>query len=381
MNVKIGEKIKALRKRDDITQEYLAEVLGVTNQAVSKWESENSYPDIEYISPIANFFNVTIDYLFDHDTSGKHKKIEEYCTQYETHKRVNLSLYDERIEIIRHALAEFPAEEMLLIKLAEALFEKWVSNGLRYLHENGYTYPDVKWHKSLDSWEESVKIMEKLLESSIDDSIRSKCRFYLSLIYARTDEKEKLLAIVEKLDPIYYSKESVLNFTLFGEEGIKNNQQYLVLLLGQLGNIFFILPENQYRDSTKPEECSILIDFWKFIFRGDDVIRNNPIGNLYFSKAFYLQKSNPDAAVKALEQSFIYAKMYDEFDIGEDEKTYTSPYVNRLTYSREKLGQRNEVHKLLENLTNGGFDGLRDITTLNVLIKEIEDWVNKGSLN
>ena len=47
MNVKIGEKIKALRKRDDITQEHLAEVLGVTNQAVSKWESGNSYGDVK----------------------------------------------------------------------------------------------------------------------------------------------------------------------------------------------------------------------------------------------------------------------------------------------------------------------------------------------
>ena len=66
MNVKIGIKIKELRKRDNITQELLAEVLGVTNQAISKWESESGYPDIECISSVADFFNVTIDYLFDH---------------------------------------------------------------------------------------------------------------------------------------------------------------------------------------------------------------------------------------------------------------------------------------------------------------------------
>jgi chemotaxis protein CheY-P-specific phosphatase CheC len=66
MNVKIGAKIKELRKRDNITQEQLAEFLGVTNQAISKWESENGYPDIGYISSIADFFNVTIDYLFDY---------------------------------------------------------------------------------------------------------------------------------------------------------------------------------------------------------------------------------------------------------------------------------------------------------------------------
>ena len=78
MNVKIGSKIRELRKRDDITQERLAEAIGVTNQAISKWESETGYPDIEYIAPIADFFNVSIDYLFNHETGDKTKKIEEY---------------------------------------------------------------------------------------------------------------------------------------------------------------------------------------------------------------------------------------------------------------------------------------------------------------
>ena len=381
MYVKIGEKIKALRKRDDITQEYLAEILGVTNQAVSKWESENSYPDIEYISPIANFFNVTIDYLFDHDTAEKQRKIEAYHEQYMKCMYEPL-YYNKQIDIMRNALAEFPAEEALLLHLAQALYGKWCSYGSWTSGEgNG---PDIEKHKSFDSWEEAMKIMEKLLASSTDDAIRSKCRYYLSMIYGRTDEKEKLLAIIEKFDPVYYSKENILHFTLFGEEGIKNNQQYLLSLLGLLGKIFYLLPEPKYKVSNTEvyaEAYKILIDLWKLVFSGDEVIRNNPIGNLYCSTAFYLKKSNPDAAVKALEQSFIYAKMYDEFDIGEDEKTYTSPYVNRLTYSRETLGQRNEVQKLLETLTNGGFDGLREIDSFNVLVKEIEDWVNKSSLN
>ena len=67
MNVKIGAIIKELRKRDNITQERLAESIGVTSQAISKWESENGYPDIELIVPIADFFNVSTDYLFGRD--------------------------------------------------------------------------------------------------------------------------------------------------------------------------------------------------------------------------------------------------------------------------------------------------------------------------
>ena len=43
MNVKIGKQIKILRNRDGVTQDRLAEVLGVTSQAISKWENEISH--------------------------------------------------------------------------------------------------------------------------------------------------------------------------------------------------------------------------------------------------------------------------------------------------------------------------------------------------
>lgn len=77
MNIKIGAKIKELRKDNNITQEQLAEALGVTNQAVSRWESETGYPDIEYIKPIADFFKVTTDYLLDNISNEKYKTAEE----------------------------------------------------------------------------------------------------------------------------------------------------------------------------------------------------------------------------------------------------------------------------------------------------------------
>ena len=83
MNIKIGTRIKALRKRDGVTQEKLADALGVTAQAVSKWESENGYPDLEYLTPIANFFNITLDELFGHDLAEKQRKIDDYCKQYD----------------------------------------------------------------------------------------------------------------------------------------------------------------------------------------------------------------------------------------------------------------------------------------------------------
>ncbi len=61
--VRIGEQIGFLRKQKGLTQEELARALGVTNQAVSKWESAQCCPDIQLLPDIAKIFEVSIDKL------------------------------------------------------------------------------------------------------------------------------------------------------------------------------------------------------------------------------------------------------------------------------------------------------------------------------
>lgn len=73
MEIKLGEKIKELRNRDGRTQENLADALGVTNQAVSRWEKNGSYPDMELIPSIANYFGITIDELFGYRNDRENK--------------------------------------------------------------------------------------------------------------------------------------------------------------------------------------------------------------------------------------------------------------------------------------------------------------------
>ena len=61
MTINIGETIKHLRKEKNITQETLADFLGVTNQSISKWERGEAYPDITFLPAIASFFGTSVE--------------------------------------------------------------------------------------------------------------------------------------------------------------------------------------------------------------------------------------------------------------------------------------------------------------------------------
>lgn len=65
--MELGKKIATYRKNMNITQEALANQLGISNQAVSKWETEQSYPDVELLPKIADIFNITLDEMFDRE--------------------------------------------------------------------------------------------------------------------------------------------------------------------------------------------------------------------------------------------------------------------------------------------------------------------------
>lgn len=72
--IKINEQIAFLRKQRGLTQEVLAGALGVTNQAVSKWESAQCCPDIQLLPDIADYFGVSIDELIGHKASVQKQK-------------------------------------------------------------------------------------------------------------------------------------------------------------------------------------------------------------------------------------------------------------------------------------------------------------------
>lgn len=80
-----AEKLKELRKQSGISQEKLAEKLGVSRQAVTKWERDSGVPDIENIIAISKLFDVSMDELFSNERSEKKERdfLYESVTEYD----------------------------------------------------------------------------------------------------------------------------------------------------------------------------------------------------------------------------------------------------------------------------------------------------------
>ncbi|MBP3444677.1 MAG: helix-turn-helix transcriptional regulator [Bacilli bacterium] len=66
----LGKKIAELRKKNNLSQEELAEKVGVARQTISKWEIGDTTPDINQVKIISKIFNISIDELVDNDINN-----------------------------------------------------------------------------------------------------------------------------------------------------------------------------------------------------------------------------------------------------------------------------------------------------------------------
>ena len=69
--MKIGQKLKALRVKSGLSQEKVAEQLYVSRQAISKWENDEAFPDMENMVALAKFYNVSVDYILAPEDEDK----------------------------------------------------------------------------------------------------------------------------------------------------------------------------------------------------------------------------------------------------------------------------------------------------------------------
>lgn len=79
MELKIGKRIQDLRKQKGLTQEQVAAALNISAAAVSKWETDTTYPDITILNPLARLLGVSVDVLLD---------FQEQMTEEECMKRM-----------------------------------------------------------------------------------------------------------------------------------------------------------------------------------------------------------------------------------------------------------------------------------------------------
>ena len=116
MNLKLGYVIKQLRTQRGVTQEQLGDILGVSYQAVSKWENCTTLPDITLLPEIAVYFGVDIDTLFSIDNSDKLKRIDRVINGHEAYSPENM-------EYIRATLTKMLDEDPKNVDLLKRMVD------------------------------------------------------------------------------------------------------------------------------------------------------------------------------------------------------------------------------------------------------------------
>jgi len=337
MNITINENLKKLRKEKGNTQEELAEHLGISMQAVSKWERGEGYPDITLIPALALYYNVTADKLLGMDEIAINAKIEEYikkdleiCKQ-ETYKV-------DRIVLWREAQKEFPNNHTVLYYLINTLFWKVIEN----VDEDG-------------SYDEIIEIGERLLRESTDNNIRYNTIYNLSFCYMKHSDFENAKKYADMLPDRWNSKEVLYSRILSGEEAIEHNQRaiigYVQLVCDFAGSLWI----NMQKKYSKNEIIKVLeftLNLYRLVYPDGDFKDEIQIYyNLYNLACFNFSVGNTDKAFSYLEEMpEHFIKIYTNNNL-----KHTSFLVNKLTYGTYQMPKGimlNEVNNKIKEFEN-----------------------------
>ena len=123
MNNQFSENLKKIRKENNLSQEQLADCLGVSRQAISKWESGSAYPEMDKIIALCDKFNVNIDDLL-------HKDIKEVKGEEESKKKIN-NIVEDFLGFITNTINLFSS--MSFKSKVKCLFEQVIIAVLLFL--------------------------------------------------------------------------------------------------------------------------------------------------------------------------------------------------------------------------------------------------------
>ena len=195
--IKLGEKIKSLRKQKNISQEIFANYLGVSFQAVSKWENGNTMPDVTMIPAIASFFGVSTDELFDFNLYEIEKNVEAIVDEYSKYWDKDRHKCE---QILREGLKKYPGNDILLDCLTDVLCE-------------------------LGRNDEVITIGKSLVESTKHDDLRFDAYRSMAEAYKAKGEYQLAKDAIEQIPEIYFTKLGVAAKLLDGEDSYEAAQK------------------------------------------------------------------------------------------------------------------------------------------------------------
>ena len=198
MNIKLGEKIRALRKQKNISQEILAQYLGVSFQAVSKWENGDTMPDVTMIPAIAIFFEVSTDELFDFNRLETEQKIQNACWEIADIR------YDEPEKaerMLRDLLKQYPGNEIIL-------------NNLLYTM------------RAPERCEEVVTLCKSILEVVKEDDVKYDVLRILAETYHEMGQQNMVQPTLEQIPEIYFTKLELAANLLDGNDAMEAAKKY-----------------------------------------------------------------------------------------------------------------------------------------------------------
>ena len=256
MTIYLGENIKRLRKEKGLTQETLAEFLGVSFQSISKWERNESYPDITILPKIAGFFKVSVDELFGVNRAEDEAEIIKKLEAYD-----NLTDEKLKLEMINKLKEKFPDDFRVLLRYMCCL-----------VHFKENTPENVA---------KIISIYENIKQNCNNDKIRISAKRHIAELYKGLSEKEGSGITFEDCEKIikemprmrdgqemfcFYYPENYPN----GDEIIMDTLEEMFLLLNTVYSHYFhyngFFHDRNFSDEWVLSAFKTELDFLNFVY-------------------------------------------------------------------------------------------------------------------
>ena len=306
MNINLAEPLRRLRMARGITQETLADFLGVSSQAVSKWECGDGLPDITMLPPLANYFGVTLDELMNMDELRDQQKLADMKKQHRNLRSAGRE--EEDIILLREILRQFPNDYEIMAELAE------------YLPE----------------YEEGLGLCRRILDFCPDNALRSYAAYQeASLLYA-LDRKDEALEKTKNLPPLEYCRELNIMWLLHGEERVTQCQKTIRLLgWAFFGQIEQLADEEIFDEETCIALFQKAIDLYHVIYGdGNMCYTHLRVSRCYYYMGLYALKLGQfERMTEYFSKTAEHAK---QFDFLPEKVQFTSLLLNRLTFDRSE---------------------------------------------